>query len=317
MIFVHQDADFGNLVRIVARSIGIAAALIEKDYWVIHTLWGIHRTGLDVWFKGGTSLFKGFGLIQRFSEDLDLMIRHGEITVLPEVKNWTSSNKGPVAQRRTFYNALLNVLVIPDIRIQLDATRTDERARGVDYLAYYPGTLLTELGPALSPFVRLEIGSARVVPHVPRLLTSFVHEHLETLGLLADYIDNRPVSVRCVHPMVTLLEKIDAMAKRYNREDMEPDSFIRHYEDAAWIIRAEERLPEMEMSVTALARDMLKRGDIAGLPDCNEPALVLDDATKRTEINHAYEKIAPMYWGPRIPLDEACTTIRDWLDKLS
>ena len=317
MIFVHQDADFGNLVRIVARSIGIAAALIEKDYWVIHTLWGIHRTGLDVWFKGGTSLFKGFGLIQRFSEDLDLMIRHGAITVLPVVKSWTSNNKGPVAQRSNFYNALLNLLVIPGVRIQLDATRIDERARGVDYLAYYPGTLLTELGPALSPFVRLEIGGARVVPHVPKLLTSFVHLHLEKLGLLADYTDNRPAGVRCVHPMVTLLEKIDAMAKRYNRDEMEPDSFIRHYEDAAWIIRAEKRLPELEMTVAALARDMFEQGDIATLPNADETALVLENLTKRTAINHAYEKIAPMYWGPRIPLDEACTTIRDWLDRLS
>ncbi|MBI5527693.1 MAG: hypothetical protein HY897_15290, partial [Deltaproteobacteria bacterium] len=53
MTFIHQDAEFGQLIRIVARSTGIAAALIEKDYWVTHTLWAIHRTGLDIWFKGG------------------------------------------------------------------------------------------------------------------------------------------------------------------------------------------------------------------------------------------------------------------------
>jgi hypothetical protein len=38
MIFVHQDPEFPRLVQIVARSTGIAAALIEKDYWVTHTL---------------------------------------------------------------------------------------------------------------------------------------------------------------------------------------------------------------------------------------------------------------------------------------
>ena len=38
MTFIHQDTEFGQLVQIVARSTGIAAALIEKDYWVTHTL---------------------------------------------------------------------------------------------------------------------------------------------------------------------------------------------------------------------------------------------------------------------------------------
>ena len=77
MNFVHEDPEFQQLVGIVARDKGTAAALIEKDYWVTHTLWALHETGLDLWFKGGTSLSKGFGLIQRFSEDLDLMIKHG------------------------------------------------------------------------------------------------------------------------------------------------------------------------------------------------------------------------------------------------
>lgn len=38
MSFVHEDADFQQLVGIVARDTGIAAALIEKDYWVTHTV---------------------------------------------------------------------------------------------------------------------------------------------------------------------------------------------------------------------------------------------------------------------------------------
>ena len=95
MTFVHQDAEFAQLVQIVARSTGIAAALIEKDYWVTHTLWAIHQTGLDLWFKGGTSLSKGFGLIQRFSEDLDLIVEHGTANGLPKVTIWTSINRGP------------------------------------------------------------------------------------------------------------------------------------------------------------------------------------------------------------------------------
>jgi hypothetical protein len=316
MTFVHQDADFGQLIQIVARSTGVAAALIEKDYWVTHTLWAIHQTRLDIWLKGGTSLSKGFGLIQRFSEDLDLMVERGTVSGLPEVTSWTSTNRGPVAKRRAFYDALAAALVVADVTVEQDATRIDKQARGADYLARYPGALLTELAPAMSPFVRLEVGRARVVPHVQKSLTSFVHAHLEEQGLLANYDDNRPVVVRCVHPMVTLLEKLDAMARRYNRDDMEPDSFVRHYEDAAQIIRAEDQLPDLGMTAAALASDMLEQKDIAAVPHADEPALLLVSPEKRTAVDKAYAKIAPMYWGPRIPLGEARETIRAWLGKL-
>jgi predicted nucleotidyltransferase component of viral defense system len=56
MSFLHNDVEFPRLVQIVARATGITAALIEKDYWVTHTMWAMHETGLEIWFKGGTSL---------------------------------------------------------------------------------------------------------------------------------------------------------------------------------------------------------------------------------------------------------------------
>ena len=40
-----------------------------------HTLWALRAAGFEIWFKGGTSLSKGFALIERFSEDLDLKNR--------------------------------------------------------------------------------------------------------------------------------------------------------------------------------------------------------------------------------------------------
>lgn len=282
-----------------------------------HTLWALHGTGLEIWFKGGTSLSKGFGLIQRFSEDLDLMIQHGSAAGLPEVKNWTSSNKGPVKSRTRFYDALVGALVVPGVRVERDVGRADKQARSADYLGHYPGALLDQLAPAMSPFVRLEVGRARVVPHVERPLGSFVHTFLDDRGMLADYDDNRPTSVRCVHPLVTLFEKLDAMSRRYSRGEMEADTFVRHYEDAAQIVRAIENLPDAGMTAAELAEDMLDEKDIAALPTPDEPALHLLDVAKRAEVERAYEVIAPMFWGPRIPLDEACAVIRGWLESLA
>lgn len=97
MSFIHDDRDFPQLLNFVTEETHIAPALVEKDYWVTHCMWALQQTGLEVWFKGGTSLSKGYGIIERFSEDLDLMVQHGSVGGLPVVANWTSTNKGPVA----------------------------------------------------------------------------------------------------------------------------------------------------------------------------------------------------------------------------
>ena len=55
----------------------------------------------------------------------------------------------------------------------------------------------------------------------------------------------------------------------------------------------------------------IEQKDIAALPRADEPALVLDRQAKRESIEKAYARTAPMYWGPRISLDEACDTVAD------
>jgi predicted nucleotidyltransferase component of viral defense system len=58
------------LIRIVAEQRGIDPALVEKDYWIMHSLYGLQKLGLTFELKGGTSLSKGFKIIDRFSEDI-------------------------------------------------------------------------------------------------------------------------------------------------------------------------------------------------------------------------------------------------------
>jgi hypothetical protein len=316
MSFVHDTPEFAALLDQVADHVNVAPALVEKDYWITHSMWALHETKLAIWFKGGTSLSKGFGIIERFSEDLDLMIERGGVATLPEVTNWASTNMGPTAQRRAFYDALPAALAIPGVSVELDAQRQDKYARAADYIGRYPGAHATGMPSAMSPFVRFEVGRARVVPFAVMPLTSFVHDHLARLGMSNEYVDNRPVAVRCVHPVVTLLEKLDALSRRYNRDVLEADAFVRHYEDAARIIGALDRLPAIETSALALAEDMRADKGIAALPSADDPSLVLDDTEKRASVERAYAKIAPMFWGSRIPLEEAGATIRGWVDAL-
>ena len=59
-----------QLFRVIARErTPLDESLVEKDYWIMHCLWGIQQQGYRFELKGGTSLSKGFGIIERFSED--------------------------------------------------------------------------------------------------------------------------------------------------------------------------------------------------------------------------------------------------------
>ena len=65
------------LFRNTAAKMGMSEAIIEKDFWVCYMLdYLFHRCAWkdNLAFKGGTSLSKAYGLIERFSEDIDLIL---------------------------------------------------------------------------------------------------------------------------------------------------------------------------------------------------------------------------------------------------
>ena len=78
-IKIWHDAD-KNLKKVVfeeiSKSMGMVSSAIEKDWWVVQTLRLIFETDCadSLVFKGGTSLSKAWGLINRFSEDIDLAL---------------------------------------------------------------------------------------------------------------------------------------------------------------------------------------------------------------------------------------------------
>jgi hypothetical protein len=313
MSFIHEDREFDELLRVVAAHRRLALGLVEKDYWVTHALWALHAQGFEVWFKGGTSLSKGFNLIERFSEDLDLKIEAGRVTGLPAVANWKSDGTKATKERQTYFEELERLLVVPHATVTLEPS-ADGSWRGANLRVTYPGRHLGDLAGVLRPFVLLEVGNARVTPAVTRALSSFVHGHLLDLGQLSGFDDNLPTAVRCVHPLVTLIEKLDAIHRRVPNDAAEPASFVRHFEDAARVIAGEKTFPKLSEygDLRALADDMRAKRQIAALPVADDPAFAPDDGERWRAIRRAYDAIAPMFWGPRISLDDSCEAIRAW-----
>lgn len=100
--YLHNHKDFKALLTIIADEKGIDPALIEKDYWIMHCLYGLKKQGFKFELKGGTSLSKGYRIIHRFSEDIDIHIEPPrEMGINQNPKNTNPNN---IEKRKDFYN---------------------------------------------------------------------------------------------------------------------------------------------------------------------------------------------------------------------
>lgn len=74
---LHENEKlFTQSVRFTAKQKGIKDIYIEKDYWVTFALYSIFNSEAAEYavFKGGTALLKCFKFIERFSEDIDMVV---------------------------------------------------------------------------------------------------------------------------------------------------------------------------------------------------------------------------------------------------
>ena len=179
-----------------AQRMALAPAVVEKDFWVCYTLDHLfHRSGFaeSMVFKGGTSLSKAFGLIERFSEDIDLildwrLLGYGENEPWEPRSNSAQERFKADSIERT--NAFLADAFVPKLRATLSeslGTEASVRCGAEEETVYfdYPrsyesaGTLDTiklEIGPmaAWSPSEEAAITpyAADVVPFGPELSTT-------------------------------------------------------------------------------------------------------------------------------------------------
>jgi len=78
-----MEGDRRDLFEETSTRKGMSPAIVEKDFWVCWTLrrlFASDELASKIMFKGGTSLSKVFGLIERFPEDIDLILDWAEVT---------------------------------------------------------------------------------------------------------------------------------------------------------------------------------------------------------------------------------------------
>ena len=73
-MYLHKDDRelFKDLITFVSRKTNVREDIVEKDYYVTLILQELSKADYPVVFKGGTSLSKAYGVIDRFSEDVDI-----------------------------------------------------------------------------------------------------------------------------------------------------------------------------------------------------------------------------------------------------
>jgi hypothetical protein len=176
--FLHNHPRFGDLIRIVAEARRIVPALVEKDYWIMQSLYGLQQLGMTFQLKGGTSLAKGYGLIRRFSEDIDIRI---EPPAEPAVMAGHNHDKpAQVESRRAFYDRLAQAIIIHGIQaVERDGSFDDTRRyRSAGIRLIYAS--INGSVPGLKEGILLEVGFDDVTPNFPRDISSWAYDYAST-----------------------------------------------------------------------------------------------------------------------------------------
>ena len=311
--FLHERSDFKALVETVADSEKINdPALVEKDYWIMHAVFGLKQLGLTFELKGGTSLSKGFGVIHRFSEDIDIRIE--PFDGLQVDTNPNHEKPQHVESRRQIFDKLRDKIKIPGITaVERDTTYDDETLRNAGLRLSYE----THFGPipGLKDGILLEVGFDQTDPNRAVTISSWIVQFADTRRL--QYTDNRALAVPCYNPEYTFVEKVQAVVRKYSQfkgTGKVPTNFLRHYYDIHRLLDVEavqkfigtpEYLEHKKKRFKSLDHDVAKSG-----------AFTLEDENVRKQFEAEYSKTAPLYYRGQLSFDTILAPIQKDLARL-
>ena len=207
-----------RFVEQVAAALGTQPGLVEKEWHVVRALRVIanvnHGKACPV-FSGGTSLSVGWGLIKRFSEDIDFKV------AIPDPANPSQGR----AQRRKFREDVLTALSGADFRL-VGEPRKASAFFAADFA--YPNVFDPVTG--LRPHIQVEMTFQRpTLPPVTRPLRSLIGQ--------AQKAEPEIASFPCVDPVETAADKLSALAwrvcARSRGSAYDDPTVVRHLHDLA------------------------------------------------------------------------------------
>ena len=222
-LFEHPE--FNQLVLRAAehfRSDGLRPAVIEKDYHVTETLRIIADWGDRIIFKGGTSLAKGWNLIERFSEDVDIFLD-------PDAFDPPLRTRAIDRELKKLRDAVATHAPFTFMHEESQTIGGCGRNDRFSYTQRFAGA------GEVANRVLLEAGTASGrQPTVVLALRSYIGQFLQDNGLTLNAEDEGPFPMRLLHFRRTFVEKLFAIhgkVERLKRDGTPLGTYARHYYD--------------------------------------------------------------------------------------
>jgi predicted nucleotidyltransferase component of viral defense system len=241
---VKMSAEERRLVFIQAEErLGLQAASIEKDFWVCWTLRevaGLPELGEHLTFKGGTSLSKAWKLIDRFSEDIDLVVDRDTLGFGGDASPERAASNNQRRKRiddlikacRTWVQERLQPALAERIAGSVPGPHSlkpdPDDEDGQCLLFEYPGAFREAEAGYVRPVVKIELGArSDDWPSESHSFTPYLAEALPEIVLDAK------VSFRTLAAERTFLEKAMLLHEETFRPDDKPRTIrlARHYYD--------------------------------------------------------------------------------------
>lgn len=301
---------------------GMTPAIVEKDFWVCWTLSKLFsHADLSrlLMFKGGTSLSKVFNLIERFSEDIDLILDWWVVAGEDPLEERTKTqqdkfNKAINVQAQGYIAgelvAMVSSVIVPVCSCSVDS------ADGHVINVRYPAAFSDEY---LRPEVRLEIGS---------LASWFPFDHYQIKPYAAeafpDVFSDPECAVIAIKAVRTFWEKATILHQEAHRSvgSDQLSRHSRHYYDLAMMAKSEVKgdaivdLPQLEAVVEFKKKfypcnwaqyDMAKPGTLKLIPEAHVLAVVRKD----------YADMRNMIFGTYPDFDEILATLQSLEDEIN
>ena len=318
----ERPDDLAALVGTTAEALAIDAGFVEKDFWVIEVLRAAtapvevnardgNRHPVATIFKGGTSLSRAYGLIERFSEDVDLLVSFPSVEislgardkVLKAIRDNVANHLGAAWEQSAVTTGVKRNIRYP-------------------YSARYGST-------GISEGVLLEMGSrGGAFPTQQHELRSLVANHaIDTLGETGDeWEEFDPVAVAVLAPERTLLEKLALLHDVVSRYPDEKARFKllsggRHLYDVHQLLNSPDVIAALDGlgsdGLAELCRDIDEHSENAGFSYTPRPQAgygaspLLDLETPALELLRAgYASALNLVYGPRPTLEDCLQSIQ-------
>jgi hypothetical protein len=336
--FVRMPASERRLACLtVADAKRLQAASVDKDFWVCWTLrevFNLPNIGPHLTFKGGTSLSKAWGLIERFSEDIDLVVDKDALGFAGDASpnRATGSNE----RRRRLDNlmeacrkwvqdklkpALGNAIAErfgtkEGWHLEVDPDMAD----GQSLLFHYPSAFPTAEAGYVRPVVKIELGARS--DHWPadtRTITPYVAE------VLPHAIPDAAFSIAALAPERTFWEKAMLLHEETFRPADKPrkERMARHYYDA-WCLITRGVADRAATDQVLFARVAEHRQIFFRLGWVDYATLrpgmfrLLPPADHRSAWQQDYEEMAEaMFYGDRPPFREILRVVGEFEEKFN